>query len=531
MPIVNHAWLWRLVVATLALLPMLMQTRLAAAHPLGNFSVNRYSRIEVHQSQVRVTYVVDRAEIPAFQERAHIDSNSDGALSQAEQQAYLAAEVDRNLPKLNLMIGGKPAALHIENRHIEFPAGQGGLNTQRITTKLIANLPTAQPSQPLSLQYTDQNFASRLGWQEIVVVAGEGIVLSGDNVPTQDISNELRNYPQGLLQSPLQRSSVSFGFVVNTKTTTDASNQTTASNRSPVSPHSAARRPSSTADRFAALINFQELTLGTALIALAGAFIWGAAHALSPGHGKTIVAAYLVGQRATAKHAIFLGATTTLTHTAGVFSLGLITLFFSQFILPEQLYPWLEVVSGALVVVLGVTLLRGRIAGLLKVFQVSRVSTVDKVSNAHSHDDHSHIDPTQPHDHGDGFVHSHAMPQSTSWRSLLALGVSGGLLPCPSALVVMLSAIALQRVGFGLLLTFVFSLGLAGVLIAIGLALVYGTRFTGQLMRRLSASRWAFAQPLLRHTPRLVPVFSAAVITLAGLAITWRALLAAGVVG
>ena len=89
------------------------------------------------------------------------------------------------------------------------------------------------------------------------------------------------------------------------------------------------------------------------LLAVLGAFVWGAAHALSPGHGKTIVAAYVVGQRATFKHAIFLGATTTITHTAGVFALGLITLFASQFILPETLYPWLEVISGVLVVVLG----------------------------------------------------------------------------------------------------------------------------------------------------------------------------------
>jgi ABC-type nickel/cobalt efflux system permease component RcnA len=210
-----------------------------------------------------------------------------------------------------------------------------------------------------------------------------------------------------------------------------------------------------------------------------------------------------------------LGATTTITHTAGVFALGLVTLFASQFILPQTLYPWLEVISGVLVVVLGITLLRGRVLGLLRSWQVPGASSV-----GHSHTD---FDPTQPHDHGDGFVHKHVMPnQKVGWHGLLALGISGGLLPCPSALVVMLSAIALNRVGFGILLIVVFSLGLASVLIAIGMLLVRA----GKLMSHLSRSRFKFTAPLVKAAP----VFSALFITVVGLGITWRALALAGVI-
>jgi nickel/cobalt transporter (NicO) family protein len=210
-----------------------------------------------------------------------------------------------------------------------------------------------------------------------------------------------------------------------------------------------------------------------------------------------------VGSRGTALHALFLGITTTITHTIGVFALGLVTLFVSRYILPEQLYPWLGVISGAFVVVIGVALFTGRL-GLL---------------HGHSHEhDHDHAAEGM-HSHG-GFTHAHAttVPQQRGplgWGSLLLLGISGGLLPCPSALVVLLSAIALGRVGFGLLLILCFSLGLASVLTAIGVALVHA----GRLFERV---------PLDGRLLRVLPVASALVVTVIGLGITLQALMQTG---
>jgi ABC-type nickel/cobalt efflux system permease component RcnA len=281
-------------------------------------------------------------------------------------------------------------------------------------------------------------------------------------------------------------------------------------------------------------------------------------HAMSPGHGKTIVGAYLVGAHATPQHAVFLGLTTTITHTAGVFALGLGTLFFSQYVLPERLYPWLSFISGLIVVDIGLRQLISRLRQNRIASQAARSHQHDDHSHSHTHEpsqthavahvhaqtaphthshaeqthnhhDHSHDrhDHSQPHkhhqlqthDHGDGHVHSHVTPGSdgapVTWRSLLALGISGGMVPCPSALVMLLSAIALGRVGFGLLMVLVFSLGLAGTLTALGLTLVSARH----LFERL---------PTQVRLTRLLPAVSALVITLLGVGISTQAVMQIG---
>jgi ABC-type nickel/cobalt efflux system permease component RcnA len=228
---------------------------------------------------------------------------------------------------------------------------------------------------------------------------------------------------------------------------------------------------------------------GALVFLLLAALAWGAVHALSPGHGKTMVAAYLVGTRGTARHALALGATVTVTHTAGVFALGLVTLALSQYVLPEQLYPWLNLASGLLVVLVGAGVLRGRLRRL----------------RAHTHAD------DQDHDHGPGHHdHDHG-PEDLTWRGLLGMGASAGLIPCPSALVVLLAAIAQHQVALGLLMIVAFSLGLAGTLTGLGLLVVLG----GRMASRLRVPP-AFAAAL--------PAVSAVVIVAAGFVLTVRAL-------
>ncbi len=203
------------------------------------------------------------------------------------------------------------------------------------------------------------------------------------------------------------------------------------------------------------------------LLSLLIAAFWGAAHALSPGHGKAMVAAYLVGSRGTARHALLLGLTVTVTHTAGVFALGLVTLGLSELIVPEQLYPWLNLVSALLVVGVGVSVLRARLR------------------RRHAHHHHHH--------HGD-----------RSLRDLFAVGISGGLLPCPTALVVLLAAISLHRVGYGLVLIVAFSLGLAGAMTAVGLAAVSCAALSPQEELR-GADRARAARRERRADPRPRP--------------------------
>jgi ABC-type nickel/cobalt efflux system permease component RcnA len=241
---------------------------------------------------------------------------------------------------------------------------------------------------------------------------------------------------------------------------------------------------------FASLIAHEKLGAGFVLLSLLIAMFWGAAHAFSPGHGKSIVAAYLVGSRGTPRHAVFLGLTVTITHTIGVFALGLITLSLSQFIVPDQLYPWLNLISALLIVAVGVSVLRWRVREWRK--------------KDASHDHHHDHGRSHGHDHHN---HDHAL----SARRLLGIGISGGIVPCPTALVVLLAAISLHRVGFGLVLILAFSLGLAGAMTGIGVIAVSARR----IFRRVD-----FDGGLIR----LLPAISALVVLGLGLAMTLRAL-------
>ena len=242
------------------------------------------------------------------------------------------------------------------------------------------------------------------------------------------------------------------------------------------------------------------------LVTLGVAFLLGAAHALTPGHGKTIVAAYLVGSRGTVWDALYLGSVVTLTHTSSVFVLGLLTLYASQYVLMDTIYPWLSVLSGLLVAGMGVWLLRIR----------WRAAGRDHHPHEHGHAHHHGHDQAHPHSHHHSSEHSHlAAPSPVSRWQLFSLGVSGGLVPCPEALVVLLLAVSLRKLGLGLFILVAFSLGLAAVLIGVGIAMV----LSGPLLGRFSRDGWL---------TRALPVGSAAVVTLLGVGIVYKAVVDSG---
>jgi ABC-type nickel/cobalt efflux system permease component RcnA len=416
---------------------------LAAAHPLGNFTINRFSRVEVSGPRLYVRYVLDMAEIPTFQ-AGRIDVHT------------YARTIARNA---HLTVDGRAAALVPRRTALAHPLGAGGLHTTRLEVVLAGPVLRGKSS----IAYRDGNYADRIGWKEIVVGVG-----------TPSTSHELRAYPKNLLQSPLDTTSVTAELAPGGGPDVTPS----------LSSGRSLEAPDRVADsRFASLVGRSHLSALVILASLAAALFWGAAHALSPGHGKTIVTAYLVGQRGTPRHAALLGLIVTVTHTIGVFTLGLVTLALSQFIVPERLYPWLNLASGVLVVGIGASVFTAR-------WRHGRAHT-------HGHRHHHHPHATDP-------------AGGPSMRSLLAVGVSGGLLPCPSALVVLLAAISLHRVAFGLVLILAFSAGLALSITGIGLVAVLARR----TFRRLS-----FDGRLLR----LLPAASALVILAAGLAMTVRA--------
>jgi ABC-type nickel/cobalt efflux system permease component RcnA len=461
------------------------------AHPLGNFTINHFSRIEVGDRQIKLRYVIDMAEIPTFQEVQTIDTNGDQTASEAELKIYAERMAPVYVQGLAVTIDGKQVPLKVVSQNVFIQnVGQNGgtgLETLRIECELLAKSTSA--SSVRRLRFEDNVYSERIGWREIVATAIDGIAIFDSSVYGNAITAELKNYPNDKSTAPLDERTADLSFIAGPV---------------PVGSRALMTRDGRIAnytsrDRLAELIAIPQLTVSSVFLGLLVAMFLGAMHALSPGHGKTVVGAYLVGTRGTARHAVFLGLTVTITHTAGVFALGVVTLLASEYVLPERLFPVLSLVSGAIVVAIGLSLLVRRLSAAFGIGE-----------HSHRHSD----DPTQPHSHG-GRVHSHVPPGSdgspVTWRSLLALGISGGLLPCPSALVVLLAAISLHRVGYGLLLVVAFSLGLAGTLTAVGLAFVYAGRFlkaTGKF-DRLS---------------RVLPVFSSFVISCLGLVICYEAL-------
>ena len=569
-------------IADIALLIMALvffMARASFAHPMGNFAICHDSEFTAEGGSMRLRYVLDFAEIPTVTEMSALDSNHDKTVSDAEKVAYLNAKTQEWKANLTLLADNKPADFRLIAYNLFLRPGAGGLQTLRVVTDWRITLPNDSANHVI--HYKDGNYLERTGWKEISAAgSGTGIVYP-NSMAGEDRSRELTAYPLNVI--PPQETEANFSVAANDPSGLNAKDSTNKEARdawlhdrtnpreldagtmtpSALAPPAAAVNASAPnthtpQDRFTQTIATAKLTPAIILIGLGVAFIFGAFHALSPGHGKTMVAAYLVGSHGTPKHAVLLGLTVTITHTFGVFLLGFITLFASQYIVPERLYSILSIVSGLSVFGVGVWLLATHSAGHSHDHShthdhdhehshdhshdeapqghfhthedgTSHFHTHDaeemasEAAHSHSHDemephthdhdhDHSHS-PGGSHTHSPGGkAHSHALPTGPiTLKSLIALGISGGIVPCPSALVVLLSAIALHRLAFGMLLIVAFSAGLASVLIAIGIAVV-------------STRKWIDRIPQSGRVMRAAPIFSAGAITLIGAMLVIRAL-------
>jgi nickel/cobalt exporter len=451
----------RALVVLVAVAALALLAPAAVAHPLGNFSINHLSTVKISEDRVDVLYVLDEAEIPTTEQRGK---------SRAEVIGAKQDELRRNL---SLEVDGRRVPLRPLDPKLSFPEGQAGLETTRFEQPLRASVSGAD-----RVALRDETFPDRVGWKAIVAEPGEGTAVRS-TAPSGDPTNGLRRYPEDLLDSPLDRRSAS--FVV------EPGDGTLVAPRAEGGKFVATR--DSGGQGFARLFEDAAAGQGVLALLLLAAFGWGALHALSPGHGKAMVAAYLIGTRGTARHAVWLGVTVTITHTIGVFALGLVALALSQYILPEDLYPWLTLISGLMVVTIGAGVLRARFRG-----------------RSTGHGEHSHA-------HGHAHHHDHSHPHGetvVTRRSLIAMGAAAGLIPCPSALVVLLGAIAQHEVALGLLLIVAFSVGLAGTLTALGLLVVHARRILphGRLTGRVATA---------------LPAASALAIVVVGCVLTARA--------
>jgi nickel/cobalt exporter len=532
-----------------AFMALLLATALAVparadtvASLLGNFTINQYCGLELTSGTAEVHYVVVFGQLPALSELHSADANGDGVTSQAEREAYVGKLAPALAEGLELVVNGTNVPLHATHWATSLPTEQGGFSL-RLDIDLGAVLPAAASDAPRRLEFTNRNYSGRMGWHEIVVKPAPGLVVFDTNAYSTSLTGALSEALQSLpATGPLDERTVHLRFgntappdavllIGRGGSRAMTAMQSSAAAGTPQPRTASATRPQSEwityrTRQLVDAISSPHMQPGVALLALLGALLLGAVHALSPGHGKTIVGAYLVGSRGTPRHAVFLGLTVTITHTIGVFVLGFATLYASRYVVPERLFPILSLISAVLVLVMGIILLvqRGRAArqALSKVeparssrFQFVRSDAAAVGARGLIFAPAAQFVDATMHSHGGGPMHSHLPPgaagERISWRSLLALGVSGGLVPCPSAMVLLLAAVALNKTAYGMLLVVAFSIGLAITLTLVGLAFLYArNRFRGTA----GGGRWA----------RVLPVMSAGSILLIGIVLCVGAL-------
>lgn len=558
-----------LIAATLAAATMTLLSSVGVqAHPLGNFTLNTYDGLLITPTSVVVDHVVDMAEIPAFQERQRMDADRDGNVGPAEGAGYARTACPAAGDQLSLTLGGAEHDLALTDVGLSFPPGQAGLVTLRLVCVFRTDL--AEPlADSTTLDFRDDQFPGRPGWREIVA-RGYGVTLSGAEAWSADVSNRLRNYPPELVPRPLDQTSATFGLATDGSPAQLPGVQDAVPVGSPddeiiSAGTSNASVPGGIAElppEITSAIQARDLSVPSLILAFAVAIGLGAFHAATPGHGKTLMAAYLVGTRGTMRHALGLGLTVTISHTIGVLVLGALVVGAGAIIAPEVLFPVLGVVSGVMVVAIGVIIVTNRWRDSRRRGAAhAEAGLADDLTHEHHdafHDDehghergpearHDHPNrPVNEHEHGGdpapehehshqpvrdqadpetvGGWHSHGLVRHThlpqgenplSWRNLFALGLVGGLIPSASAIVILVGTIALGRPVLGMALTIAFGVGMATVLVAVGILLV---RARGFVERWPRSQRFA---PLMSH----LPLVTAVIFLVVGSVITAQSLL------
>jgi nickel/cobalt exporter len=481
---------------------LLVMTALLLGHPMGNLSVNHYAKLVPSEKGIAMTFAMDLAEIPTFELLQAWDLPKEAPRGVLERRA--AAEARLWVSRLRIVQNGKALLPTIESTELAVLDGAGNLPVFRVTTRLHVDAKAGR------VEFEDENYPARTGWREVVIEAGISAKITAASKNSADLSYALTAYPQDPLLAPPQDKAawLEWKAVVTPVNVSQALPGPSGASVAPMpsgamaSVSQAAGRPAEVVasgtvqrgDAISKLLRTENMSWGVMALLLGLSFWFGALHALEPGHGKTMVAAYLVGARGTPKHAVLLGATVTFAHTISVFALGLVTMFLSQYILPEKIVKVLGLVSGVSIIWLGGMMLWRRLQKL----------------SGHHHQDRDHQHPhSHDHDHSHGpETHSHVPQGEISMGSLIALGASGGLVPCPSALILLLSAISIGKAGLGMMLLLTFSLGLALVLTATGLLVLYARNLFPE---RKGGSGMVF---------RFLPVISATAVLVIGILMT-----------
>ena len=475
----------------LAVLVLALLATPAMAHPLGNFTTNTSAAVLVGTESMEIVYVLDLAEIPTQQTAAEIEAAGG-------DQDWAGDECRRIAEAQQLLLDGVEVPVEATAAEIRFPEGEAGLDTLRLTCSLTTD--AVAPGGPRDVVYADDVETPRAGWREVIAV-GNGTTLINTDVPDESATDQLRDYPDAEVSRTIQAT-----LSVDPSRGDPAPDALREADFEPVAEPAAGLER--LVESYTDLIARQNLTPGFVILAILLAIALGTAHAVAPGHGKTVIAAYLLGEGGQAKQALALGGTVAITHTIGVLLLGLIVQT-STAIAPESLYPILGAVGGALFTGLGILLLYRAVKN--KGHSHDHGDHTHDHAAAHDHNDHEHA---AAHDHShDG--HSHATTATSgqpSWRMLVVPGLAGGMVPSPSALLVLLGGIGLGRTWFGVLLVIAYGIGMALALVGAGY-LLHRVRF--RIAERLESTTWARVSAAL-------PLVTSSLIIVGGLVIVAR---------
>jgi ABC-type nickel/cobalt efflux system permease component RcnA len=512
--------------------------RAADAHPLGNATVNHYDGLLLFPDHVEDLAVEDAAEIPTLQRKPLIDGDGNGVLSPAELANYGHHQCASLAAADSLTVGRARLQLRVTSAEYSQLPGAIGLSTGRLVCQLTA---TADLTGSVTVTIDDRWDGAGIGWHELTAV-GRGVALRDSPVPAASISDELRRYPNDLLSSPLDQRGATIAVVPG------AGSSTYRAARGLAGAGRVERLLNDLTATFDRLVGSRHLTVWIGLLAVLLAMVLGAGHAFLPGHGKTVMAAYLVGKRGRYRDVVIVGATVTLTHTAGVLAIGLL-LSLSAAVAPTVVVQDLAVLSGIIVAGVGLWLLVAALRrpaprrviddGLealaaeaiedgpappppaVSAPALTHAGTVTAHSHSHDHQGggHRHGSPDGPHSHPDG-QHDHSVVQAAPTgaggfgrKGLIGLGVAGGLVPSPSALLVLLAAIALGRTAFGVVLVLGYGVGMAIAFSAAGLLLV-------RLRGRISRFTWGHSATWLLTA---LPILTACLVLVVGVGLVLRA--------
>lgn len=520
-----------LAAALVAVVAAVLVAGVAAAHPLGNFTINHYAGLRLETDRIVLDVVIDEAEIPAFQRRQALDTDLDGSVSDEEAAAGMATLCPELGSALELTLDGTALPISVTAAGLTFPLGASGLSTLRLVCTFESALPAPLSTHSASrISFADRSSPERLGWREIVVT-GDGVAATGvdGDLRTSSPSQRLTAYPEELISQPLTDLAVSIAALADPSVSAPpldipdampvtpvpvggaaapvAPAETTVPAATAPAPASAAVVPGGIDGEIPSIFSTRDLTPFVLLLSLITAAALGAAHALTPGHGKTLMATYLVGTNGRPLHAVALGLSVSVSHTVGILVLAALVVGAADVLPPDLVVRAAPVIAAVSILVIGAWMLIGE-------WRHRRAPAV-----AHDH----HGRPVADGDHGPhtrgGHTHAHAPGTSVGWRGLVALGLAGGLIPSTSALLILLGAIAAGRPGVGFVLVVAFGLGMAVVLGGIGLAMV------------LARDRFdrASVGPRLARARTLVPLAAAVLVFGFGIWLTVQAVASAPV--